>query len=91
MVRGMWYDPSSRTFGCHGHRKCDVKCLRGKGAAGKHHPHCGAFEPPEWAERFECPRFIYIKKPIGQWECVSDTLGIIAPLPAGQEDGGYDA
>jgi len=75
----MWYDPRSRTFGCSGHSKCWKKCLAGKGSADRQSPNCGAFTPPEWAVRFECPRFIYIRQPDGSWKCVWDRLGLIAP------------
>lgn len=80
MVKGMWYDPSSKTFGCDGHSKCYTKCLDGKGSANLHDPNCGAFNPPSWATRFECRRFVYVKQN-DDWKCVSDVLGIIAPLP----------
>jgi len=81
MVKGMWYDPNSKTFGCDGHSKCSIKCLKGKGSANVSSPNCGAFTPPDWAEEFRCPRFVYRRGKEG-WRCVSDELGIIAPLPS---------
>jgi len=81
MVKGMWYSPQTKTFGCDGHSKCYRKCLYGKGSANKSNPNCGAFSPPDWAKRFVCPRFVYEKQSDGSWLCVSDELGIIAPLP----------
>lgn len=80
MVRGMWYEPQRKTFGCTGHSKCYIKCLKGKGSADEYSPNCGAFLPPDWAERFECPRFVYIKGEDGRWHCVKDELGLIVPL-----------
>jgi hypothetical protein len=80
MVRGMWYNPSLKRFGCDGHSKCFIKCLKGKGSASKNSPNCGAFYPvPSWALEFRCPRFIYRKQPDGKWLCVYDDLGILAP------------
>jgi len=80
MVKGMWYNPAGRVFGCDGHSKCYVKCLNGKGSANMHNPNCGAFNPPAWAKKFVCPRFIYEKQPDGSWLCVHDELGLIVPL-----------
>jgi hypothetical protein len=79
MVRGIWYSPDLRRFGCDGHSKCYAKCLKGKGSANKNSPNCGAFYPtPEWAEEFRCPRFVYRKQPDGRWRCVFDELGLLA-------------
>jgi len=82
MVRGMWYDPETKVFGCRGHSKCFKKCLLGKGSASKDNPNCGAFQPPQWAIWFVCPRFVYRKGEGGRWECVEDKLGLIAPVRA---------
>ena len=82
MVKGMWYDPQLRAFGCSGHSKCFKKCLYGKGSADERSPNCGAFNPPDWAEWFVCPRFIYRREPDGRWVCIQDKLGLIAPLHA---------
>ena len=79
MVKGMWYDPVRKIFGCDGHSKCYVKCLLGKGSANANSPNCGAFHPtPSWAKEFRCPRFVY-RKVNNTWRCIHDALGIIAP------------
>jgi len=76
---GVWYNPMARVFGCDGHDRCR-ECLKGNSSADKNGPNCWAFaNPPDWAEEFRCPRFVYRRRPDGKWTCVSDKLGIVVP------------